>query len=134
MANDEHVELLRKSVDAWNDWRAQNPDMEVDLDGADLQGANLSGANLSGAHLFRADLSWKRLIGVDLSGALLIGANLSQADLSQTPLIGADLRDEVETSHSRGQTRVAGTQALTDLTPCSQALQSIKWPEERSGL
>jgi hypothetical protein len=31
MANDEHVALLKQSVDAWNEWRKQNPDIEADL-------------------------------------------------------------------------------------------------------
>jgi hypothetical protein len=27
MANDEHVAILKKGVDAWNGWRNENPDM-----------------------------------------------------------------------------------------------------------
>jgi len=41
MANDEHVAMLRKGVDAWNEWRFEKP-----LNIPDLSGTNLSGTNL----------------------------------------------------------------------------------------
>jgi uncharacterized protein YjbI with pentapeptide repeats len=41
MANDEHVAMLKKGVDAWNAWRDENP-----LSRADLLRANLRGADL----------------------------------------------------------------------------------------
>jgi uncharacterized protein YjbI with pentapeptide repeats len=112
MANDEHVAILKKGVDAWNEWRDQEaPGLKVNLSGADLIGANLSGANLSGADLIDANLldsnlihanlseadlsgahlSRATLIGATLSGANLIAANLSGADLSGVDLIGATL-------------------------------------------
>ena len=40
MANDEHVALLKQSVDAWNKWRG-NLAVRPDLSKADLSGANL---------------------------------------------------------------------------------------------
>jgi Pentapeptide repeats (8 copies) len=55
MANDEHVEMLKKGVAAWNDWRKKNPNIEPDLRDAYLNYANLGGANLSGAWLDRAE-------------------------------------------------------------------------------
>jgi pentapeptide repeat protein len=86
MANDEHIDMLRNGVKAWNAWRDENPDIRPDLIGArlieaDLIGANFFGANLSGAYLGAANLS-----GANLSGAILIKAELS-GDLS-----GANLR------------------------------------------
>jgi uncharacterized protein YjbI with pentapeptide repeats len=61
MANKEHVALLKQGTARWNEWRAQNPRVDVNLRGAslsnarlkraDLYNANLSGANLSKAHL-----------------------------------------------------------------------------------
>ena len=55
MTNQEHLEILRKGVEAWNRWRAENPVIpnlqEADLRGANLQEANLWGANLQGADL-----------------------------------------------------------------------------------
>jgi hypothetical protein len=37
MANDEHVAMLKKGVDAWNKWRDENPLVHVDLSGANLR-------------------------------------------------------------------------------------------------
>jgi hypothetical protein len=103
MANDEHVAMLKKGVDAWNAWRKENPNIRPDLGGAGLDFAdNLSGADLSGARLGGARLSNAALHGADLSGAFLVGAhlwavrlsraNLSEADLSRANLSAADLK------------------------------------------
>ena len=82
MANDEHVALLKKGVDAWNAWRDENPDIRrPDLSEADLRRKNLSPANLSGAKLVGADL-----FGADLGEAKLIGADLNEADLTDAML------------------------------------------------
>src|SRR5262245_55785576 len=43
MANDEHVAMLMKAVDAWNEWRDENPDIRLDLGAANLRAANLNG-------------------------------------------------------------------------------------------
>jgi hypothetical protein len=91
MANDEHVAMLKKGVDAWNAWRAQNFHIRPDLAGALFHGANLSGANLSGASLFRAYLSGATLSRADLLGADLRKADLFRADLSEANLCAADL-------------------------------------------
>jgi hypothetical protein len=111
MANDEDVARLRQGVDAWNNWRAHNPERRVDLSGADffranligadlrmadfsradLTGARLGGSNLTGADLLEARLMAADLIGADLTGARLNGAHLSGADLSGSNLTGAKL-------------------------------------------
>lgn len=48
-----HIEILRRGVLAWNQWRDENPDTVPDLEKAkcahmDLRGANLRGAELTG--------------------------------------------------------------------------------------
>ena len=117
MANNKHVAMLKKGVDAWNAWRRKNrnirPDLsEADLENADLQEANLSGAdlenadlrkahlvkawlpnaNLTGADLNRAKLGWTNLTGADLNRAKLSWANLYQASIGGANLAAADLR------------------------------------------
>jgi uncharacterized protein YjbI with pentapeptide repeats len=58
MANDEHVAMLKKSVDTWNEcWRLGNFDMRPNLVGADLTEACLNGAYLREADLAGAHLS-----------------------------------------------------------------------------
>jgi uncharacterized protein YjbI with pentapeptide repeats len=91
-------------VEAWNQWRADNPNVTPDLSGADLIGAkltdidlsdvNLSDANLSDANIMNANLSGADLrstgfIRTDLNGAVLNGAALSDACLISAVLRGA---------------------------------------------
>jgi hypothetical protein len=86
--------MLKKGVDAWNDWRQQNPDISlVDLSKADLTGANLSAAdlqwaNLNGANLVGANLNGANLVEANLSEALLSDANLGSANLSSANCTG----------------------------------------------
>jgi len=91
MANDEHVAMLKKGVDAWNAWRDENPNIRPDLFRAYIERASLSGANLSGASLGHASLYTARLSGANLSEANLSGADLGEADLTLADLTGANL-------------------------------------------
>jgi hypothetical protein len=103
MAIPQHLNVLKKGVQAWNNWRTANPGDEPDLAGAklstadlreanlretDLRWADLSGANLSGAILNRADLR-----RANLNRTIFHRAKLSEANLSETYLSGADLRE-----------------------------------------
>lgn len=92
MANQEHVELLKRGVDEWNQWRENNPDLrpdlrEINLTGLDLREVKLREVDLSGAVLCGANLS-----GVDLSKSVLYGANLSKVDLRGVDLSRINLR------------------------------------------
>ena len=69
MANDEHVAMLKKGVDAWNAWRGEDFDVRPDLSGADLQFATLVEANVTDA-----DLTGCRVYGVSAWGLKLDGA------------------------------------------------------------
>jgi hypothetical protein len=100
MANEGHVALLKRGVNAWNAWRDKNPEVRPNLSGADLfganlnradlRGANLNGANLHAANLGRTKLGGADLRGADLRGANLNGANLHAANLSTATLVQAD--------------------------------------------
>jgi uncharacterized protein YjbI with pentapeptide repeats len=105
MANQEHLDILRRGVGIWNLWREEYPNIKPDLSGETisavslhLHGINLSQANLKGIHLVSLidygdegkddeppDL-------VDLTQANLSRADLSDADLSWADLSGAELR------------------------------------------
>ena len=43
MANNEQLMVLLQGSVAWNKWRAENPDVQIDLREADLRGADLRG-------------------------------------------------------------------------------------------
>jgi hypothetical protein len=92
MANEEHLEKLREGVEAWNQWREKNPDLQPDLRGVDLREAQLKGANLSGAQLQGADLTEVQLQGAALNFAQLQGAGLSYAQLQGASLRHAQLQ------------------------------------------
>ncbi len=108
MANPEHLAKLKEGVEAWNQWRKQNPEVRpdlrkanlgggflehVDLRRADLREANLREARLSGAELQGADFREAILIGADLTTAHLDRASLSPAYLSKARLVGAKLTE-----------------------------------------
>ena len=52
----QQLEILKQGVEAWNKWREDNPDVEVDLRSADLKRVDLKKADFRAAHLERADL------------------------------------------------------------------------------
>ena len=55
MANEEHLRILSEEVDAWNQWRKENPSAIPDLSAAALCAANLRSFDLHGAALHEAD-------------------------------------------------------------------------------
>lgn len=130
MANPDHLEILKKGVEVWNEWRGKSaekaPDLrEADLRGENLSGAHLGGANLRGANLMQADLSRgnlrfaylgrARLAWANLTGANLVDTNLERADLTGATLVDANLKGA---SLSNADFRSANLSGA-DLTECS---------------
>jgi hypothetical protein len=91
MANQEHLDVLKKGVKVWNQWRNENPKIEPDLSKADLRNADLNGANLRSTKLVNAILDNAKLTEADLGKAYLNEANLYRTDLSRANLNGAHL-------------------------------------------
>ncbi len=96
MANPEHLEILKRGVETWNEWRFENRDIypnlrSADLRGEDLRDAELGGTDLNSSDLLGADLSHTKLMGADLSYANLSGAKLIDADLFRVDFLGAIL-------------------------------------------
>ena len=122
MANDEHVAILKKGVNAWNAWRDGNRDIRPFLTGANLSEADLSKANLNVAHLNGAHLAGANLSGAHLNEthlnraylnkANLSGANLDEAHLDEAHLNGAHLNG----AHLAGANLNEATLIDTDLT------------------
>ena len=106
MPDKEHLAILNRGVEAWNQWRDEHPDIEPDLTrailtGRDLAKASLDKSNLRGAILAQADLTEADLgkaclekaflTGANLTGACLGKANLCMAELARATLVHADL-------------------------------------------
>ncbi len=100
MANEEHLEILKKGVAVWNQWRKDNSEIIPNLKGANLNKASLARANLSkadltkanlaGANFFTAVLSEAILYKAELSKAIFAGAVLRKANLGSSSLVKAD--------------------------------------------
>lgn len=88
MAINSQLELIRKSIKDWNDWRYENSNVKIDLSEANLSNEDISGASLRDANLSGADLS-----GSTLNMTRLAGADLSRANLTSAKIIEADLND-----------------------------------------
>jgi len=84
MANQEHLELLKQSLQDWNRWRAKHPEVQPDLSEANLGNANLGNANLS-----RADLSRATLVGTNLAEAILTECHIYGISAWDIELTGA---------------------------------------------
>lgn len=97
MANQQHLDMLRKGVTEWNAWRREHYLVRPDLSGADLQDGALSNWS-EGSHALREALRNGAAFrdplfpGIDLRWANLSGANLKRADLRNAKLERADLR------------------------------------------
>ncbi len=107
MANEEHLKILNRGVEAWNEWREKNPQItpdlskanlyEADLSEADLSGADLTGANLTGTNLYKADLSMADLSGASLSVAQDLTAKQLITTINwQEAILDSSLRVEAE--------------------------------------
>ena len=108
MSIEEHLLKIKQGVNAWNQWREENPETtpdlsKVDIRGLQLQKINLSNAdlteaklqysNLSGATLEKADMNKAKLLETNFQSANLKGANLSGAGLLESNLQFANLEN-----------------------------------------
>jgi hypothetical protein len=91
MANPEHVEILKKSVVVWNDWREKNRKIDPDLSGEHLVGISLIHANLVNANLRNTNFHFAHLDHADFTNADLSGAYLTATTLTNAFFIGSNL-------------------------------------------
>ena len=85
MANPEHLEILKKGVEKWNQWRKDNPGISPDLHSAYLDKWDLRQVNFNNTDLRKARLSL----------ANLYLATLAEADLSEADLQATDFRESI---------------------------------------
>jgi uncharacterized protein YjbI with pentapeptide repeats len=94
----EHLRILNKGRDVWNQWRQENPEIipnlsEAPLANKNLWGYNFANANLSYSDLTNANLAWSVLTDANLASARVINANLASSDLTGANLIDARMTD-----------------------------------------
>jgi len=82
----------KKDMTDWNNWRLENPEEEIWLQGTKLIAKHLKGAQLAGAHLEGAMLGDTHLEKAHLFGAHLEGADLGNAHMEGANLIDAHLK------------------------------------------
>lgn len=93
MANLEHLEILKRGVKVWNEWRKENKDIGPNLNKAPLNEAPLKEADLHEAQLIEASFIKADLSKANLCGAILRRANLGSANLHEAGLVNAFLRE-----------------------------------------
>jgi len=132
--NPEHLSKLMEGVDAWNEWRTQNPSIIPDLVHAklaksnlvkiNLKKAKLSKAQLNNAHLGKANLAWADLTRANLTQAYLSRVNLKNANLGYANLKGANLTNA---------NLIGANLTMADLTEAkltnAKYDSKTKWPE-----
>lgn len=87
MANPEHVKILEKGVNDWNQWREMNPDIKPDLSNHDLRGKKLPSINFSKTNLREAELHEAKFNNADFTGADLSNAQCRWAVFTNAKLI-----------------------------------------------
>ena len=92
MANSDHLAILKRGADVWNEWRKNNPGTQPDLIEVGIAHANLNGANLRDLDLHFAGFYKADLREADLSETRLGHANLEEANLSGAHLVYRVLR------------------------------------------
>ena len=90
MADEQHIQWLRKGVGFWNRKR-RDEDFTPDFSEADISRILYPETSLKGINLEGAVFRWANLSGLDLEGANLKNAQLMSARLEKTNLAGATL-------------------------------------------
>ncbi len=115
MADKGQLEILRKGVIVWNQWREENPGVRIDLREADLVATDLRSVDLRKADLIRADLRGANLKRAFLSEACLCGANLISANFSSASLDGAMFSESLVESTVFASTDLSTARGLDEV-------------------
>jgi uncharacterized protein YjbI with pentapeptide repeats len=91
MANEEHINLIKQGVDAWNAWREKNPEIHPDLSQMDLRGSKLQKINFSRSNLRECKLQFSNLASANLEGANLTKSKLQETCLQNANMLSCDL-------------------------------------------
>lgn len=86
------VSRLQSGAEAWNNFRAANPGLEIDLRHVNLRSMELIGFDLSRVDFSHADLSGCKLERVNLTASKLIGAKLSFSKIGASRIDFCEIR------------------------------------------
>ncbi len=106
MPNAEQIAIINQGVEVWNQWREENPDVEIDLSGVQFKNQDLHRVNFRGANLHGTDFSSSVLAWADLRDADLFEANFYLVDMYQTDLRGANLGESILVGTNMVQTKI----------------------------
>ena len=87
MANEEHLNILRKGADAWNAWRVENQHIRPELRGVDFQEEVRPGAGIYDL----PDLSGFDFSGCDLHGIVWRNSIIERCNFDDCVIDSADL-------------------------------------------
>ncbi len=79
MARPEHLTILKKDIDIWNNWRNKHPGIKPDLSYEDFQSTNFQGANFTECNLRNTNFA-----GCDFQGTNFTKADLTNAILEKS--------------------------------------------------
>ncbi len=101
MANQKHIKILNSGIFALEEFRKENPFIQLDLSNSDLRyiqlkginlcNANLNGANLAGANLENSKLTNIGFIDSKLHGTSFKGSIINNCDFRVTNFTNTDL-------------------------------------------
>ena len=117
MADQEHLDILRRGIREWNRWYHDHQTIKPDFSGAHLNFAYLEKVDFEGANLEKADFEGANLIEACLKKADLKKANLANAELEEADLERANLTGtRLEKAHLIGTRFTTATFKKTILT------------------
>lgn|ERR1044072_4968655 len=93
MKNEEHLKLLKKDTDSWNEWRESSREEKIDFSHANFRGMNLYGVDFSEVNLRQADFSNANVRSAIFDNADLTGARLVEVCLSRASFYQSKLRN-----------------------------------------
>jgi uncharacterized protein YjbI with pentapeptide repeats len=86
MPNQEHLEILKQGVEAWNKWREEHTEIQPLINGASLNGVDLSGIDLGRSQITNSFFGNTKFIGANFHGVVMHGSTVNNADLSEADL------------------------------------------------
>ena len=134
MESKEQLEILKQGTKFWNNWRRDNPSINVNLchqncSNMKLQEIDFSEANLVGTIFNGTDLTRAKFHSAILNSAKLCDANLTRVFMRWTSLygaqlVGANLKDAMLTSTNLTRTNLTGADLTGANLTCSNFVQT----------